>query len=1217
MSVNWTDKQQNVIDTREKNLLVSAAAGSGKTAVLVERIIQMITDGEKPIDIDRLLVVTFTNAAAAQMRERILEAIHNKIELEPENEHLQKQQTFIHNASITTIHSFCLKVIREHFNEIDIDPGFRVGDEGELTLLKSDSISELLEEYYESDNEEFLDFIETYASGKGDDNIEELIVNLYNFSMSYPWPKKWLDYCESNYLINDKEIDSLAWLVHLSQYINMLIIDYKNSINSAINICMSIDGPYMYKEALLDDLSLLESVSNASEFDQRVEIFSTLKFSTLSRKRDESISDNKREEVKAIRQKVKDGLKSLNTNYYFQTKEEMLASIKNSAPPTRMLLELVKEFYEKFTKAKREKNIVDFNDIEHLAFQILVGLDGEGNTYQTHVAKELAQNFEEIIIDEYQDSNLLQELILKSVSREQFNTPNIFMVGDVKQSIYKFRMAKPELFVEKYNSYSLENTSLYQRINLDKNFRSRDNVLKCINFIFKQIMAKHLGDIDYDEENALYTGAEYIEYPGLNFGDTELLLVDTMKEDSKELEAQVVANRIKELVDINNGQLVVDRKTGEFRRAKYSDIVILYRSLAGQAQIVEETLMAEGIPCYVEAKEGYFSALEIRIILSLLSIIDNPMQDIELAAVLKSPIVGLDSMDLAQIKIENPTESFYYASKCYASNGKDKQLQVKLVEFFRNLEKYREMASYLSIYELLTFVLNDTGYYLYVSAMPSGDRRKANIDMLKEKAVAYESSSYKGVFNFIRYIEKLRKYKVDFAQASIISENDNTVRIMSIHKSKGLEFPIVIVGGLGKKYNNQDVNGKIVLHSEYGIGVDYIDNVLRVKEQTLIKKAIALKLKLENLAEELRVLYVALTRAKEKLILVGSSKNMEKQIGKWMSERYLISTNLAFETLASSSSFLDLIGFALIRHCSFATIFKKMNIPVNFSHPLYDEQAGFMVKWINAEEIVYDKVKDTVQRDGLRQVLLNWDSTIIYDDKIKKELENRLSYVYPYISNQDIYTKMSVSEIKKLSQTIDAEYETKLVGESAIDEPIPMFYRENAEVAATSKGSVYHKVLELIDFTKEFTLPAMETFILELTQKGLITEKTATVIEPSRLHTLVNTTLGRRIKVASINKKLFREQQYVMGVSASDINEKYAKEEIVLIQGIIDAFFEEEDGLVIVDYKTDKVHNISQLSQRYKVQLDYYGRALEQLTGKKVKEKIIYSLYLGKEVIVK
>lgn len=1216
MVVRWTDKQKKVIDARGKNLLVSAAAGSGKTAVLVERIIRLITDSQSPVDIDKLLIVTFTNAAAAEMRERILKAIQMKSEEEPENEHLQKQQTYIHNAQITTIHSFCLKVIREHFNVIEIDPGFRVADEGELTLLKSDIINEILEDYYESGGEEFFEFIETYASGKGDENIEELILKLYSFSMSYPWPEKWLDFCISNYCLKEEEIFSSPWMESLLDYVRSMLKDYISDTLNAIAICRTEGGPYMYEEALNGDLSILHDLVESEGYDERVRLFEGLKFPTLSRKRDEGVDSIKREEVKNIRQKVKDGIQSIKNNYYFQSREEMLGDIRNSEGPTKVLIELVKEFKNRYSGTKREKNILDFNDIEHLALQILSETDEEGKSSPTAVAEEMAGGFEEIVIDEYQDSNLLQEIILKSVSKEQFGTPNIFMVGDVKQSIYKFRMARPELFMDKYNHYSSSDDALYQRINLDRNFRSRDNIIGSINLIFKQIMGKDLGDIDYDEENALYAGADYKELPGGGTEEGELLLVDA-PESGKELEAQAIADRIHQMLHTKNPQMVVDRHTGEYREIRYSDIVILYRSLTGQAQVIEETLSDNGIPCYVESREGYFNALEIRIILSLLSVIDNPMQDIELAAVLKSPVAGLNSVDLARIKAENPEGSFYAAAKHYAEEGKDTGLREMLNVFFTKLDDYRFRATYSTIYELLTYVLNDTGYYLYVLAMPAGERRKANINMLKEKAAAYEKTSYKGVFNFIRYIEKLKKYKVDFAEASLVSENDDIVRIMSIHKSKGLEFPVVFLAGLGKKFNIQDSGGKIVFHPEFGIGVDFIDTDLRIKQQTLIKKSIALKVKLENLGEELRVLYVAMSRAKEKLILVGNTRNLEKQLGKWISERHNESQGLSLETLAGSSNYMDWIGYSLARHSSFAEVYDRLGIPMDFSHSLYNEKVNIKIKLINMQEILYEKIKDTVGRDYLKENLAHWDSEAVYNEKVREELGARLTFTYPFISNRGIHTKMSVTEIKRMSQMVDNEYAYPPFAETgSMSQMVPGFISKKESLNAAGKGSAYHRVLELLDFAIEPEREIIRDFIGELVARGKITRKSAEVVRPEVILTLLQSDLGKRLGAAGRQDKLYREKQYIMGIPASDINENYLSEEVVLIQGIIDAYFDEGE-LVVVDYKTDRVREASSLAERYRLQLDYYEKALTAITGKKVKEKIIYSLYLGKEVVLK
>jgi len=1225
MAVKWTKSQQNVIDTRNKNLLVSAAAGSGKTAVLVERIITMVTDVQNPIDIDKLLVVTFTNAAAAEMRERILNAIEQKAKEQPDNEHIQKQQAYIHNAMIMTIHSFCLNMIRENFDRIEIDPGFRIGDEGELKLLKADIVKEMLEEYYFDDKEEFINFIESYVAGRTDENIEAIILKVFEFSMSYPWPEEWLKKCLENYDTDGKSLSVFQWMQYLNNYINNQLEELKSELIQLIKIADAPDGPYTYVEMLKDDLCYIDQLIEAQHFDERVQMMTDHQFMALSRKRLPEAEEYKKKQVQDGRTSMKKKLSKMKESYYFQSEEEMLGDIMESRKNIEVLIQLTIDFKRRYESSKKENNMIDFNDLEHYALNILVNNEN-GKIIKTNVAKELSDQFVEIMVDEYQDSNLVQETILSSISKESDGKPNIFMVGDVKQSIYKFRLARPEIFMEKYHNYSISDDALYQRINLDKNFRSRGHILKDINFIFYQIMGKSLGNIDYDRENALYPGAEYYpELPQMQNQHTELLIVDTLGDTEKskdeeieytkiQLEAKAAANRIKELINEKNGYKIIDKKTGHYRTAKYSDIVILLRSLKNWSDIYVDLLMSEGIPAYCESRVGYFNSIEIVTVLSLLSIIDNPLQDIPLAAVLKSPMFGLTSVELARIKIIMGEEKlpFFIGLANYLEQGEDETLICKLKSFMMKLESYRRMVPTTSIYDLIGHVVQDTGYYNYVTAMPSGDRRCANIDILRQKAVDYESTSYVGLFNFVRYIEKLRKYDVDFGEASTVEETDNTVRIISIHKSKGLEFPIVIVAGLSKQFNFMDSYETVVVEPDLGIGLDYRNPVTRIKNDTLIKKSIATKIKLENIGEELRVLYVALTRAKEKLILIGTVKGAKMRIQKWIDKRFYRDTLLSFHTLADTNNYLDWIGYALVRHRSFAWIYKAYGIHFDYSHPLYNDEADFNIKICQADELVYTALKDRIMKDNAKEVFYHWDAGYIYNEEIRKQLFEQLSFEYAYKKDRGIHAKMSVSEIKKAHMEEDDD-EVKQLFTPSRTEMIPKFMEEKAPLSGAGRGTAYHRIFELVDFKIEPALDKISEMLDRMLQEGKISKDIIEVVDPEIISTFYRSNLGKRMKEAFNRNKLYREQQFVMGIPADEVEKSYSSDELILVQGIIDVYFEENNELIIADYKTDNVTSMEELLKRYTVQLKYYKKALEQITGMNVKEMIIYSTKLGEE----
>lgn len=1239
--MHWTKAQQKVIDTRNKNLLVSAAAGSGKTAVLVERIISMISEGEKPLDIDHLLVVTFTNAAAAQMKDRIGKALDRKIINEANNSHLRKQASLLQSAHITTIHSFCLNVIRNYFHLIDLDPAFKIAEESEITLMKSDIISDVLEKWYEEGEEDFHLLIESYSRSKSDIPVEELVLSLYNFAMSNPWPKVWLKRIEETFKMNTLgDMNNAPWMKELLNYVVVVLRDLEEKNKEAIDICNETDGPASYITALLSDRELIEELAKEATYEGFAKAFSDISYARLSSKRQE-VSQEKKDKVKALRDEVKKGIKDHNSQFFFQSPEEMLEDLKSVSRVMEVLSELALDFMEAFASKKEEKNLLDFNDLEHFALNILVE-DKEGEIIPTKAAIELSEQFDEILIDEYQDSNLVQETILKSISRENKGLFNRFMVGDVKQSIYKFRLAMPEIFIDKYKRYGIHdvdgegNNNLTQRIDLDKNFRSRNVVLEFVNTIFEQIMTEPIGGVVYDDAASLKYGELYEELIKSraseeiqnnsnkdNIGekishDVELILVTEeelaeVKEDKsgtfedegeiqyskKELEARVVARRIKELIDPDKGLMLFDRDNLTHRPAKLKDIVILLRTMSGWSEVFVNTLMQEGIPAYADTGTGYFQTVEIMTVLNMLRIIDNPRQDIPFAGVLYSPMVGLSSDDLAHIRLIDKKGTMYAASLVYAKEGSKEEIKIKLNCFLDNLDKLRQMVKHTPIHELIQKVLEMTGYGYYVMAMPGGDRRKANIHMLISQAVRFEKGSYSGLFHFIRYIEKLHKYEVDFGEASTSGEQENTVRIMSIHKSKGLEFPIVFVGGLSKQFNMQDQRRSIVFDVDYGVGPDYIDVENRTKVPTLLKKVIQKKTQIDNLGEEIRVLYVAMTRAKEKLIMTGYLKKPED---------LYIEKDFSFFELMSVKSYLELVLPAMNNR--------------------FDD--SMKIKVIGKEDIISSEMaKQVFLSQDYTDLIQNVDKGV-RDESIQKEIEERLSFTYPYSDEAMLRVKLSVSELKKMGQFIDDEDSEKLYEEQAVvsdedtsivvsrDQYIPEFIKgTQEEITGTDRGTIYHKVLELLKPNKVNNINDLKSELHDMVLQGQIAKDDIARLNLKNIYTFTQSSLARRISKAEKEGKLYKEKQFVIGLPTSDVYPGKDSEELILIQGIIDVFFEEEGELVLLDYKSDIVQHEDQLIDRYKVQLIYYKKALEQILGKKVKEMIIYSLYLGKEIVVK
>ena len=1187
MSVKWTSEQQKVIDLRNRNILVSAAAGSGKTAVLVERIIRRLTEDDTPTDVDRLLIVTFTEAAAAEMKERISAAIEKKLEERPGDIRLERQATLIHSAQITTIHSFCLAVIRDHFHVIGIDPGFRIAEEGELKLLKQDVLEELLEECYAEAKEEFLDFTERFGSGKSDKKIEEIILKMYEYSRSYPRPDRWLDQCVKAYESEDLE-------VRAEERVRMRAADIERVLERGLKICEEPDGPYMYGDMLDSDLQELERLQQAENFDAMYSAAAGFKWKRLSSRKDDTVSPDKKEKVKKLREQAKSLLKGMQEDYFYAPREVWQQDMQDALPSVVTLTELVKRFAHMLDEKKRLRNMIDFNDMEQFALAILTE-EKDGELVPSAVAGEYQDRFDEVMIDEYQDSNLVQETILTSVSRVSRGEYNIFMVGDVKQSIYSFRLSRPELFMEKYNTYSLKD-SVTQRIDLHKNFRSREEVLDSVNDIFRQIMKKELGGIEYDDSAALYPGAEFPPLPSgkEDFCKSELLLLDkedTGGEDERQAEARMIARRIREL--IRDG-VVLDKETREYRRVQYRDIVILTRSIRGWAEVFSSVLGEEGIPAYSVSREGYFETYEVSVLLDYLKILDNARQDLPLAAVLTSVFGGLDTRELAEIRIAYPNVPFYEtAAMCAesdaAGNACTEELRGKLRRFYDQVRYFREKVPYTPIHELLEEIIDKTGYGLYIAAMPGGAQRMANVEMLTERAAAFEGTSYKGLFNFVRYIAQLKKYDVDYGEAGIMDEQADTVRIMSIHKSKGLEFPIVFVAGMGKKFNTQDTKGSVLLHPDWGAGVDLIDLKRRTKTPTFLKKMIREETALENLAEEMRILYVALTRAKEKLIMTGAAK---------ITEDGAVSDISSVFRAEGAKCYLDWVLPCIL---SDETGKVKQESPVE-------------VSVFSAEDLTPQQ--EEVQAEVMAEdVLRNWDDSQVYEPELRERLDAQIDYVYPFEDEGKMKLKFTVSELKKWASLAEE------AGEEMYEEPvvvplIPEFLKEEEILTGAPRGSAYHKLLELLDFTVDYDVENLTAAVQQLRQEGRLTDEMAECIRPKDILRFLGCRSGKRMADAARNGKLYKEQPFVLSVDASEIYPEDCSGEKILVQGIIDVYFEEPDGLVVLDYKTDKVRNGNELKEKYHAQLDYYAQALEQLMEKPVKEKIIYSFTLGEEIEV-
>ena len=1291
MAVKWTKEQEQVIGLRNRNILVSAAAGSGKTAVLVQRILGKVMDPEHPVDIDRLLIMTFTRAAAGEMRERIANALEDALGENPENEHLQRQTTLIHTAQITTIDGFCAYVIRNYFHLIGLDPGYRTGEEGELKLLQEDVMKELLEAYYAKDQEKYKYFIECYAAGKSDEGIRDLIYSLYHAAMSNPYPDEWLEKCIDSYKNTDIEsIKASEWMKLLWKNVLADLEQAKALAEEARKLCFSPGGPYLYDDAISSDLLLIRDAQEKAltgDFDGTRAVLGSPAFARLSTKKPkEPVDDLLKEQVKALRENEKDILKDLGSRYFTVGEEELPLLLECCREPVEMLVELTREFIRLYGEKKREKNILDFTDMEHFALEILmerVADEGEAGYRMSQAARELSMKYDEVMVDEYQDSNLVQEMITTCVSGWAKKSKNIFMVGDVKQSIYRFRLARPELFMEKYKKYMLTDSE-EQRIDLHKNFRSRSQVLSCANFIFRQIMGEDLGGIAYDEAAALYPGAVFPEGARDEFLSTEVLLVEKDSEeledlmegqDARELEALAISHRIQEMV---GKEKILDKETGEYRPVRYGDIVILLRTASGWSETFTDVLSAHGIPVYAVSKTGYFSALEVVTVLNYLQVCDNPLQDIPLAGVLRSPLAGCTTQELAVIREEDPEGMLYesvlhflgeeetnsadevqeavtgvgfneeipweeeYQTDLFdwerlqqeeAAREKEKRrklispedrdaLQKKLRGFISLLNEMRDLAVYTPVHELILEILRRTGYGNYAKALPNGAQRSANLAMLVEKAMDYEKTSYRGLFNFVRYIEHLQKYEVDYGEVNLSGAGEGSVEIMTIHKSKGLEFPVVILAGMGKQFNFQDLNAKLLIHPDYGLGADAILPDRRMVVSTLNKQVIRRQLLEESLGEEIRVLYVALTRAKEKMILTGAVSNLDKELIRLSHFRENQTELLPAETRLKGKNYLDYVLPALARHRCMDSLYEKIGLFPTKENPLYEDPAQFQVKRITAQMLTEAEVVDQATGQMEENLLEDWDSEKVMDPGIREELDKRFGFVYPYEYRRDIPVKVTVSDLKKKSYHEDEEIEEAVYFEPDIVPLVPKFIEEKTEAeeefTGAARGTAYHRVMECLEYGKTDTSQNLKEQIEELVQNQKLSEVEAKCVRVSDIRGFVECDLGQRMKAAALKGRLFREQPFVISRSAAKIDESWDESERVLVQGIIDAYFLEDEEIVLVDYKTDYVRRGEEkkLIERYHTQLEDYGQALERMTRRRVKEKYIYSFALKKAILL-
>lgn len=1211
--VKWTNEQLQAIQEKDSNILVAAAAGSGKTAVLVERIIHKIIDEQ--MDIDKILVVTFTNAAASEMRERILEAIYKKLEENPENVHLQRQIILLNKASICTIHSFCLDVIHNHFYEIDLPSNFKIADTAEIDLLKQEVLDDLFEQKYTENDKDFIELLENYTNYRGDEALQELVLKIYKFIQSSPFPIKWLQEKLELLKIEDKDISQTIWGKLIIQAVEDDIQESIMQLETVKSKMALYPEMTKFYQKICEDLIILKDLQNYNSWDELY--IKLLNFNFSKWPVDKKVTNDLKEDSKEIRDKVKKHIKEKTAKLLSCSQEQAVKDLKIITPILEKLANLVTEFTKNFAEKKKEKNCIDFNDIEHFALKILL----DENNNPTEVAKKYKEKFEEIAIDEYQDSNLVQEAILTSISKGN----NIFMLGDVKQSIYKFRQARPELFLQKYDEYKNKEEKAQEdnlKIQLFRNFRSRQNILNITNLVFESIMSKELGDINYNENEYLNYGANYPEPEEIkNYaGIAELDIIDLKEdesitafegeEDEEEqekveddvLEAKFVANKIQEL--LNSDYMVFDKKQG-YRKIRPKDIVILLRATSNLSPIYEKELSDLELPVFSDTSGTYLDTVEIQTILSVLKIIDNPLQDIPLVVVLRSSICNFTDNDLITIRLTDRNCNFYEAlikTRIIC----DGDLKDKIESFLEKLEKWKSISQYMPLDEFIWQIYLDTGYYQYVGLLPNGAMRQANLKTLFEKAKQYEKASFKGLFNFIQFIDKLKKQNGDLASAKLIGENEDVIRIMSIHKSKGLEFPVVFLCNSHKKFNMQDLNDNILLHQDIGFGPTIMDATRKIKYSSIAKDAIKLKMKQETLSEEQRILYVALTRAKEKLYITGRSKDFTKYVqdkNKVLEMYESENIKLDAKLMKKANSYLDWIMYVYLFNQGRTIILKGESYKLSDIITLNVSNKKDLLKTLAKEEVV----EQIDLKEKIGQILKNKSDE--ENKKSEQALKELLEWKYDYIVDTTLPTKSSVTKIKQ--EKIKLEEILKGIESEEVEYKksyTPKFMQEDKKISNAEKGTLVHLCIQRLDERKDYELKDIQNMILNLVEKEIITKNEADAIDVNLIYQYTKSQLFEELRQA---KEVHKEQPFYINIPAKDVvSEAENSKKNILVQGIIDLYYiDKNDNLVLIDFKTDYISNEpnakEKILEKYKVQLEIYKTALEQALGRKVNKTAI------------
>lgn len=1215
----WSNEQLSAITTYDKNLLVAAAAGSGKTSVLVERIIQRLLGAARDFHIDEVLVVTFTNAAAAEMRERIGEAIGKALRESPGNSHLERQLILLNAASISTIHAFCQSVVRQNFHLLDLDPKFRLANEQEANLLKRDVLEALCEAKYDGGDAAFLSFVDHYGNERGDEALYDIVLKLHDFSLSQPHPKAWLTGLKARFEPPEGQaIDATVWAEIIKRRIALDLAEFRQIADELIETAGRV-GFDFYVTAFESDRALLDELIEARGvgWEALRRAVHAAKFATLRAPKETD------EEQKAFfakrRGRIKDGIKGLKETYFAAESAALMTDLRGVRPMVEAICALTAEFGDAFAAAKKARAIVDFSDLEHFCLRVL---QDEASTpdamLPSDAAKALQCKYKEVMVDEYQDVNGVQEAILSLVKKQ--DQPNLFLVGDVKQSVYRFRLAEPELFLDKYRNYPRGGAS-FARIDLARNFRSRAGVLAAINFIFAQVMSPNVAELSYGEAERLNPGPAYPASSRATVaGPVELHLIDRDDADAAEtpeesegedlkgfaLEAAHIAERVRALM--REEPVVFDKAQKKYRPLAWRDIAILLRSVKHKANVLLETLHSADIPAYASVDSGYFQEIEVRVMLSLLSVIDNPRQDIPLAAVLHSPICGFSAEDLARVRVLRPRGNLLGALKDAAKAGDlPDRVRREAERFLLRLASWRSLARRRSVPELVWQLYRDTGYYDYVGGMPGGMLRQANLRMLYDRARQYETTNFRGLFRFLRFIEKMRDTGTDLSVARTLGESENVVRIMSIHKSKGLEFPVVIVADLGKNFNLQDASATLLMHKKLGLGPYVTDDRLNLRYPTVARLAIAVEMNRENKAEELRVLYVALTRAREKLILVGSAKRLRAKAAQW--SRYAASQAalLPDHAIAGAKSYLDWLCPAVARHADGKVLREYGGCTESRAAALDDDASRWQVFIAPAGKIAQREVEEKSDGDLLDRVRLRQP---LPESAEKAWVERVLGWQYPDESLQGVPAKLSVTEMKRRFE-LSGE-----AGEALIRPPLiasrPRFLQAKTKLTGAEYGTLMHSVMQHVDFRADVTLDGLQAQLDAFVRREIILPEHAERIDLRGVYDYLHSPIGKRMRSSS---NVRREMPFSVMLRAKrfypDVEDLAAR---IFVQGIIDVLFDEDDGMVLVDYKTDRGANAAKMAEKYQLQLSIYAEAIEKILGKRVKEKYLYVFELGKLV---